>query len=136
AGKLFVSSGLGGMSGAQGKACDIAGGVSIIAEVDKSRIDTRYKQGWIKYVTNNEKEAFEKALEYQKRKEPLSIAYYGNIVTLLEYADKNNLHIDLLSDQTSCHNVYDGGYTPVGLTYEERTEMLKTNKKKFINLVN
>lgn len=136
AGKLFVSSGLGGMSGAQGKACDIAGGVSIIAEVDKSRIETRFSQGWVKFVTDDCEEAFRKAREYQELKEPLSIAYHGNIVTLLEYADKNNIHIDLLSDQTSCHNVYDGGYTPVGLTFEERTEMLKNDKAKFIELVN
>ncbi len=135
AGRLFVSSGLGGMSGAQGKACDIAGGVSIIAEVDESRIKTRFEQGWVSYVTSSEKEAFTKALEYQKLKKPLSIAYYGNIVTLLEYADKNNIHIDLLSDQTSCHNVYDGGYTPVGCTFQERTDLLKTDKNKFRQLV-
>lgn len=135
AGKLFVSSGLGGMSGAQGKACDIAGGVSIIAEVDESRIKTRYEQGWVSYVTDSTEEAFMKAQEYQKLHKPLSIAYYGNIVTLLEYAIKENIHIDLLSDQTSCHNVYDGGYTPVGITFEERTELLRTDKEHFKHLV-
>ena len=135
AGRLFVSSGLGGMSGAQGKASDIAGGVSIIAEVDLSRIKTRHEQGWVKYVTSDEGDAFKKAKAYQEKKEPISIAYHGNIVTLLEYADKHQIHIDLLSDQTSCHNVYDGGYTPVGLTFEERTELLKHDKKRFKQLV-
>lgn len=131
AGVLFVSSGLGGMSGAQGKACKIAGGVAIIAEVDYTRIETRYNQGWIDIVTRSADEAYKLALEYQKKKEPVAIAYYGNVVNLLEYADEHDIHIDLLSDQTSCHAVYDGGYTPVGLTFEERTELLKSNKPLF-----
>ncbi|MCK5388180.1 MAG: urocanate hydratase, partial [Candidatus Izimaplasma sp.] len=112
AGKLFVTSGLGGMSGAQGKAVEISGGVGIIAEVDYSRIETRYNQGWVSYIANTPKEAFAKAKEYQKKQEPLAIAYNGNIVDILEYSVKNNIYIDLLSDQTSCHAVYDGGYTP------------------------
>lgn len=135
-GRLFVSSGLGGMSGAQGKAAEIAGAVGVIAEVDFSRIETRYNQGWIKHIERTPKEAFARAKYYLEKKEATSIAYYGNIVDLLEYADKNNIHIDLLSDQTSCHNAYDGGYCPVGITYEERTNLLKTNKIKFIELVN
>ncbi|MDD4000452.1 MAG: urocanate hydratase [Bacilli bacterium] len=136
AGKLFVSSGLGGMSGAQGKAAEIAGGVGLIAEVDYSRIETRYLQGWIHDIAQTPEEAFFLASKYQKKKEPRAIAYYGNIVTLLEYANQNNIKIDLLSDQTSCHNVYDGGYCPVTLTYEERTEILKNDKPKFMELVN
>ncbi|QVK17289.1 urocanate hydratase [Mycoplasmatota bacterium] len=135
AGHLYVTSGLGGMSGAQGKACEIAGGVSIIAEVDKSRIDTRYEQGWVSFVTDSPKTAFEKAQEYQEKKEPIAIAYDGNIVEILEYAHKHNIKIDLLSDQTSCHNAYDGGYCPVGLSFEERTNLLKENKDKFKKLV-
>lgn len=135
-GHLFVSSGLGGMSGAQGKACEIAGGVAIIAEVDHSRIMTRYEQGWIKEVTKSPKDAFDKALQAIKAKEATSIAFYGNIVDLLTYASQNKVKIDLLSDQTSCHNAYDGGYCPVGISYEERTNLLKNDKSKFVALVN
>lgn len=134
-GYLFVSSGLGGMSGAQPKAVEIANGVGIIAEVDYSRIETRYKQGWVSKVTDNLEEAFRIAHEYMKKKEPMSIAYYGNVVDLLEYAVKNDIHIDLLSDQTSCHAVYEGGYCPQGLTFEERTRMLKEDRETFCKLV-
>ena len=135
AGKLFVSSGLGGMSGAQGKATEIAGGVGVIAEVDYSRILTRYNQGWVKYIEKTPEDAFKKAKEFLDKKEPTSIAYYGNIIDLLEYADKFNIHIDLLSDQTSCHNVYDGGYCPVDISFEERTRLLKDDKEKFKKLI-
>ena len=79
-GRLFVSSGLGGMSGAQGKAAEIAGGVGLIAEVDYSRIKTRYEQGWIKYIEKTPEAAIKKAQEYLEKKEATSIAYYGNIV--------------------------------------------------------
>ena len=101
AGKLFVTSGLGGMSGAQPKAADIAGAVSITAEVDSSRIDTRHGQGWVKHRTECREEAFRMALEAQKKGEACSIAYHGNVVDLLDYAIEKNIHIDLLSDQTS-----------------------------------
>jgi urocanate hydratase len=134
-GYLFVSSGLGGMSGAQGKSIEIAKGVGIIAEVDYSRIKTRLDQGWVDIVTEDIEDTFNKAREYQDKKEAIAIAYHGNIVDLLEYAVKNNIHIDLLSDQTSCHVPYDGGYCPQGLTFEERTEMLKNDKEKFEKLV-
>ena len=135
-GKLFVSSGLGGMSGAQGKAIVISGGVGIIAEVDASRIDTRKNQGWIDQVASTPKMAFDLADEAILRKKPLSIAYHGNIVDLLEYAVMNHKHIDLLSDQTSCHAVYDGGYCPQGITFEERTRLLQSNKTEFDQMVN
>ncbi|RLC50208.1 MAG: urocanate hydratase, partial [Candidatus Cloacimonadota bacterium] len=135
-GKLFVSSGLGGMSGAQPKAVEIANGVGIFAEVDFSRIETRHKQGWVSEITDSPKKAFQTAREFLKKKESISIAYHGNIVDLLEYAVKEKIHIDLLSDQTSCHAVYEGGYCPQGLTFEERTEMLANNREKFIELVN
>ena len=135
AGKLFVSSGLGGMSGAQGKAGDIAGAVSIIAEVDISRIETRLEQGWIKKLAETPEEAVKLAQDALEKKEALSIAFHGNIVDLLHYMDKNDVHIDLLSDQTSCHNAYNGGYCPVGITFEERTELLRTDIKKFRELV-
>ena len=134
-GKLFISSGLGGMSGAQGKAADIARAVSIIAEVDKSRIDTRLEQGWIQKLAESPEEAFEIAQKALEEKTATSIAFHGNIVDLLEYANDNDIHIDLLSDQTSCHNVYQGGYCPVGITFEERTRLLAEDQAKFETLV-
>ena len=130
-GKLFVTSGLGGMSGAQPKAVEIANGVGIIAEVDYSRIKTRHDQGWVGLVTADLEEAFSKAKEAQHAGKPLSVAYHGNIVDLLAYAVENKEEIDLLSDQTSCHAAYDGGYCPQGLSYEERTRLLKENKAEF-----
>lgn len=136
AGILFVSSGLGGMSGAQGKAAEIAGGVAVIAEVDYSRIKTRFEQGWIHEIVETPAEAFERAEKYKKEKKAIAIAYYGNIVDLLEYAERENIHIDLMSDQTSCHAVYDGGYCPQGLSFEERTRLLAKDKEKFKQLVN
>lgn len=134
-GHLFVSSGLGGMSGAQGRAIEIANGVGIIAEVDYSRISTRYEQGWVSKISSDIKEVFSMAEEYLTKKERISIAYHGNIVDLLEYAVENNIKIELLSDQTSCHAAYEGGYCPQGLTFEERTELLKTNREEFCKLV-
>ncbi|MBU4425270.1 MAG: urocanate hydratase, partial [Proteobacteria bacterium] len=130
-GYLFVSSGLGGMSGAQGKAAEIANAVGIIAEVDYSRIQTRHEQGWVSRIVEDPAEAFGLARKYQDKKEGIAIAFAGNIVDLLEYAVDNNIKIDLLSDQTSCHAVYDGGYCPQGVTFEERTELLRTDIERF-----
>ena len=135
AGHLFVTSGLGGMSGAQPKAIEIARGVGIVAEVDASRIETRHSQGWVSLVIEDAAEAFRVAEEYMEKKETVSIAYHGNIVDLLQYAVDNNIKIELLSDQTSCHVPYDGGYCPQGLTFEERTEMLANDKERFCELV-
>lgn len=135
AGHLFVTSGLGGMSGAQPKAVEIAGGVGIIAEVDQSRIETRHSQGWVSEIVEAPGEAFDLAEKYMKKKESVSIAFHGNIVDLLEYAVEKNIHIELLSDQTSCHVPYDGGYCPQGLDFEERTRMLAEDKEKFRSLV-
>ncbi|HQO43272.1 MAG TPA: urocanate hydratase [Bacillota bacterium] len=134
-GYLFVTSGLGGMSGAQPKAAEIANGVGIVAEVDYSRIETRLKQGWISRVSSDLKEVFSIAEDYLKKKDKISIAYHGNIVDLLEYAVNNDIKIHLLSDQTSCHAAYDGGYCPQGLTFEERTRMLKEDREQFCKLV-
>lgn len=135
-GHLFVSSGLGGMSGAQGKASKIANGVGIIAEVDFSRIKTRLDQGWIDKCFDDLKELFKYTDEAMAKKEAVAIAYHGNIVDLLEYAVNNNIKIELLSDQTSCHAPYDGGYCPQGLSFEERTEMIEKDKQGFIKRVN
>jgi urocanate hydratase len=131
AGHLFVSSGLGGMSGAQPKAAEIAGAASIIAEVDPSRIDTRHGQGWVSKRTKDLAEAFKWAEEAMEKGAPLSIAYEGNIVDLLQYALDNDKKIELLSDQTSCHAQYQGGYCPQGLTFEERTAMLRDDPEQF-----
>ena len=134
-GHLFIYSGLGGMSGAQPKAAEIAGAVSIIAEVDRSRIETRYRQGWVGHVTADIIEAYRMATEAMRRREPCSIAYHGNIVDLLEYAEREKILIELLSDQTSCHAVYEGGYCPAGLTFEERTRLLHESPEQFRHLV-
>ena len=134
-GHLFVSSGLGGMSGAQPKAAVIAGAACIVAEVDRSRIETRHLQGWVQLVTDNEAEAFRLATDACRAKEPLSIAYHGNIVDLLEYAASESIPIDLLSDQTSCHAVYEGGYCPAGISFEERTRLLSEDQETFCALV-
>ncbi|WP_462259221.1 urocanate hydratase [Vagococcus teuberi] len=134
-GKLFITSGLGGMSGAQGKAGEIAKSVTIVAEVDRSRIDTRLEQGWISHVTETPEETMRLAKEYLDNKDSTSIAYHGNVVDLLEYVDKHDIHVDLLSDQTSCHNVYEGGYCPVGITFEERTRLLAEDQDTFRKMI-
>lgn len=135
AGYLFVSSGLGGMSGAQGKAVEIAGGVGIIAEVDESRIRTRKAQGWVSKVVRKPAAAFKAAKECMAKRETAAIAFYGNIVDLLEYAVKEEATIALLTDQTSCHAVYEGGYCPQGLTFAKRTEMLRDDHDQFKKMV-
>jgi urocanate hydratase len=134
-GRLFVSSGLGGMSGAQPKAAEIAGAVSIIAEVDPSRIQTRHEQGWVKFISSDLQETFDMAARAMQEGQPVSIAFSGNIVDLLAYAVDQNIKIDLLSDQTSCHVAYTGGYCPQGITFEERTRLLAENRPKFCELV-
>jgi urocanate hydratase len=134
-GRLFVSSGLGGMSGAQGKAVEIAGAVGIIAEVDASRIATRLSQGWVNRMTADPKQAFAWAAEFMQAKVGVAIAFHGNIVSLLDYAVREAIRIDLLSDQTSCHAVYEGGYCPLSLSFDQRTAMLTEDKLRFRQLV-
>jgi len=135
AGRLFVTSGLGGMSGAQGKAVVIANGVGLIAEVDHSRIQTRLDQGWIDRATDSPAEAFAIANEFQRKQQGIAIAFYGNVVDLLEYAVDHHVPIDLLSDQTSCHAVYEGGYCPQGISFAERTELLRSGHAGFKEMV-
>ena len=135
-GRLFVSSGLGGMSGAQGKAVEIANGVGIIAEVDRSRIDTRYAQGWITKIAPTPQDAFAAANSARDHNQHMAIAFHGNVVDLIAYAVDHHIGIDLLSDQTSCHVAYEGGYCPQGLTFEERTQLLKSDPQQFARLVN
>jgi urocanate hydratase len=136
AGLLFVSSGLGGMSGAQPKAAKIAGAVSITAEVDVSRVRTRHGQGWVDMMSSDIQSLFGAVHQALAEKRPLSIAYHGNIVDLLTYIVDHDIHIDLLSDQTSCHVAYDGGYCPQGITFDERTRLLATDRSHFHSLVN
>jgi len=131
AGVLFISSGLGGMSGAQPKAVEIAGGIGIIAEVEYSRIETRHSQGWVSKVSSDLDEIFGWVEEYRKSKKAVSIAYHGNVVDLLEYVAKHQIKCELISDQTSCHAVYEGGYTPAGYTYEEARQLLTTDLDSF-----
>jgi urocanate hydratase len=135
AGLLFVSSGLGGMSGAQPKAAKIAGAVSITAEVDISRIETRRSQGWVDVVTADLGEILALASQAVTAKTNTSIAYHGNVVDLLEYLAAQEFPVDLVSDQTSCHVVYDGGYCPQGIDFAERTRLLATDRQKFRLLV-
>jgi urocanate hydratase len=134
-GRLFVTSGLGGMSGAQGKAVVICGGVGLIAEVDYSRIQTRLDQGWINMMVADPAEAFKIAQAHQRQKKAVAIAFHGNVVDLIEYAVNNDVAIDLLSDQTSCHAVYEGGYCPQGISFEKRTDLLQSGHAGFKEMV-
>lgn len=131
AGILFISSGLGGMSGAQPKAVEIAGGIGVIAEVDESRIKTRHEQGWVAKVSGNLEEIMKWVDEHRESKTPISIAYHGNIVDLLEYCADHKVKVELASDQTSCHDAYGGGYTPAGCTFEEGRKLLAENPELF-----
>lgn len=134
-GVMFITSGLGGMSGAQGKAVKIAGGVGILAEVDVSRIQTRLDQGWIDDYSDDLAVVMQKALAAKDKGEALAIAYLGNVVELLEYVHEQDIRVELISDQTSCHVPYDGGYCPAGIDFSERTRLLGTDKTAFMALV-
>ncbi len=136
AGVVYLSSGLGGMSGAQAKAVEIAGGIGVIAEVDDSRIRTRYQQGWVSKISSNLDEIARWIEEHRKKKKPISIAYSGNVVDLWEYVLRHDLVIELASDQTSCHDAYRGGYTPAGIRFEEGRRLLQENPALFRQKVN
>lgn len=131
AGIVFVSSGLGGMSGAQPKAVEIAGGIGVIAEVDESRIRTRHEQGWVNLVSAELGQIAAWIGEYRKSKRPVSIAYHGNVVDLLEYLYQENIPVELASDQTSCHEPYTGGYTPADFTYAQGRKLMETDPAAF-----
>jgi Urocanate hydratase len=131
AGKLFVTSGLGGMSGAQPKAAVIAGVVGVIAEVNKKAIDKRYEQGWVDEVYEDLDKLLPRIERARKNKEAISLAYHGNIVDLWERLAKDNIKVDLGSDQTSLHNPWAGGYYPVGYTFEESNRMMAEEPERF-----
>ncbi|MBK9176988.1 MAG: urocanate hydratase [Flavobacteriales bacterium] len=130
-GKLFVTSGLGGMSGAQPKAGNIAGVVTICAEVNATAAHKRHSQGWVDEVISDVNACIDRAVEWQKKGEAHSVAYLGNVVDLWERLAARNVHVDLGSDQTSLHNPWAGGYYPVGLSYEESNALMVKNPAAF-----
>lgn len=131
AGKLFVTAGLGGMSGAQPKAGNIAGVVSVTAEVNPAATYKRHEQGWVDEVIADLDELVARVQKAKADKEVVSIAYDGNIVDVWEKFDQENVYIDLGSDQTSLHNPWAGGYYPVGLSFDEANEMMAENPELF-----
>lgn len=130
-GKLFLSSGLGGMSGAQPKAGNIAGCISVVAEVNEKAVNTRYRQGWVDEVIRDFASLIERVRTAKKNKEVVSIAFLGNIVEVWEEFEKAGIYVDLGSDQTSLHNPFAGGYYPAGLGFEEANEMMANEPDKF-----
>ena len=131
AGKLFITAGLGGMSGAQPKAGNIAGVVSITAEINPSAAKKRFDQGWVDEIHENLDELFVKVNDARAKKIARSFAYQGNVVDLWEYAASKGIQVDLGSDQTSLHNPFAGGYYPVGYSFEESKKMMAEEPAKF-----
>jgi urocanate hydratase len=134
-GKLFVTSGLGGMSGAQPKAGNISGVISVVAEVNPAAAQKRHQQGWVDVLIDDMNELIERVRKAQTDKEVVSIAYQGNIVDVWEKFEEAGVYIDLGSDQTSLHNPWAGGYYPVSLTFDEANEMMANNPEQFKNEV-
>lgn len=135
AGKLFVTSGLGGMSGAQPKAGNIAGCITVCAEVNPKAVHTRHSQGWVDEIALDIETLINRVKKAKANKEVVSIAYQGNIVDIWERFDAEDLYIDLGSDQTSLHNPWAGGYYPVGLSFEEANEMMANDPERFKEFV-
>ncbi len=131
AGKLFVSSGLGGMSGAQPKAAVIAGVVGVVAEINPKAVRKRFEQGWVDEVFTSLDELIPRIRKAVADKKPVSIAYQGNIVDLWERLADEDIKVDLGSDQTSLHNPWAGGYYPAGFTLEESNEMMSSDPERF-----
>ncbi|MFN3756701.1 MAG: urocanate hydratase [Flavobacterium sp.] len=130
-GSLFVTSGLGGMSGAQPKAGNIAGCVTVCAEVNPKITKIRHEQGWVDEIIDDSSALTNRVREALKNKETVSIAYLGNIVEVWETFDRDNIHIDLGSDQTSLHNPWAGGYYPMGFTFEESNYLMACQPELF-----
>ncbi len=133
--KLFVSSGLGGMSGAQPKAAGIAGVISVIAEVNPKAVSKRFSQGWVDEVISDMDKLISRVLEAKKENRVVSIAFNGNIVDLWEQFARNNIKVDIGSDQTSLHNPWAGGYYPAGISFEESNLMISSDPERFRELV-
>lgn len=134
-GKLLLTSGLGGMSGAQPKAGNIAGVISVVAEVNELATKKRHEQGWVDEVCNDLKQLGDRVVKAKADKEVVSIAYNGNIVDVWEYFDKENIKVDLGSDQTSLHNPWAGGYYPAGISFADGKELMSSSPAKFKELV-
>ena len=134
-GRIFVTSGLGGMSGAQPKAGNISGCITICAEVNLKAIETRYSQNWVDEVIADSKKLILRVKKAQKNKEIISIAFHGNIVEVWESLYENKILVDIGSDQTSLHNPWSGGYYPIGLSFEEANQLISENPKEFKNKV-
>ncbi len=134
-GKLFVSSGLGGMSGAQAKAAVIAGGVGVIAEINETQCNKLHQQGWVNEKYDDLDALIPRIKEAVANEEAISLAYRGNVVDLWERLVKDEIKVDLGSDQTSLHNPWQGGYYPVQIPFEEATKMISENPKRFKELV-
>jgi len=131
AGKVFVTSGLGGMSGAQAKAAVIAGAIGVVAEINPAAVEKRHSQGWVDEVYHDLDRLIERIETARNNKEAVSLAYRGNIVDLWEKLADKNITIELGSDQTSLHNPWAGGYYPAGLTFEESNRMMAEEPEKF-----
>ena len=134
-GVLYVTSGLGGMSGAQAKAAVIAGAVCIIAEIDPIAANKRHQQGWLTELYDDLEKVISRSKQAVEKKEAISIGYLGNIVDLLEYLVEQNITPDLASDQTSLHNPWLGGYMPVGMSFEKGRQMIINDPDGFKNEV-
>ena len=130
-GKIFVTSGLGGMSGAQPKAGNISKCITVCAEVNIKAIETRHSQNWVDEIVNDTSELVERVKTAQENKEIVSIAYHGNIVDVWESFYENNIMVDIGSDQTSLHNPWSGGYYPIGYSFEEANKLIYENPEKF-----
>ena len=130
-GKIFVTSGLGGMSGAQPKAAVISNGVCIVAEINKKATKKRHEQGWVDLIINDLDKLIDRAVKARNEKEALSIAYNGHIVDLWERLVERNIQVDIGSDQTSLHNPWAGGYYPQGMKYEEANRLMVNNPSLF-----
>jgi urocanate hydratase len=131
AGKIFVSSGLGGMSGAQPKAAVIAGMVAVVAEINPKVVAVRHQQGWVDEVFEDPDQLISRMLAASRNNEAVSLAYQGNVVDLWEKLAKENIPVDLGSDQTSLHNPFAGGYYPAGLTLDESNQLMAENPSLF-----
>jgi urocanate hydratase len=131
AGKLFVTSGLGGMSGAQPKAGSIAGCITVVAEVNQKATEKRHRQGWVDEVIDDLGKLSSRVKAAKENKEVVSVAYQGNVVEVWEHFDKEGIFIDLGSDQTSLHNPWAGGYFPAGMSYEESVVMMAEDPVQF-----
>lgn len=135
AGKIFLTSGLGGMSGAQPKAGNIAGCITVVAEVNEKATQKRHAQGWVDEVVLDLNELVKRVNEARNKKQIVSIAYQGNIVDVWEKFAAENVFVDMGSDQTSLHNPWAGGYYPAGLSYDQANELMRSNPEEFKKLV-